>query len=109
MVSTTSCPSGVTRKQPSVPGIIPALSPTLPQPNRSGPPSQTLGNPDLMRMLVDTITMNNVRVKRLNLFKKQHQLDLSCNQLVSDDEDEWPIPDISHFVNLVISAQNPAC
>jgi len=89
------------------PGMNPALSPSPSQLNMSGPPRQTLDNPDLMRMVVDMITMDNTRVKKFNLFRRQCHLDMSYNQLVSDDKDESPIPDISCFVNPVISAQNP--
>jgi len=107
MVGTISCPSGATGKQPFVPGINPALALIPPQLNTSGPPRQTSGNPDLMKMLVNTITMNNMRVKKPNLLRRQCLLDMTYSQLVSDDEDESPIPDISSFITPVISAKKP--
>jgi len=107
MVGTISHPYGATGKQPFVPDINLALSPIPPQLNTSGPPRQTSGNPDLMKMLVDMITMNNMRVKKLNLLRRQCQLDMTFSQPVLDDEDESPIPDISSFITPVISAQNP--
>jgi len=97
MVGTISRSSGATGKQPFVPGVNPALSPIPPQLNTSGPPRQTSGNPDLMRMLVGMITMNNMRVKKFNLLRSQCQLYMTSSQLVLDDEDKSPIPDISSF------------
>src|SRR5882724_5649044 len=98
MVGTISCPPGATGKQPFVPGINPALALIPPQLNTSGPPRQTSGNPDLMKMLVNTITMNNMRVKKPNVLRRQCLLDMTNSQLVSDDEDESPIWDISSFI-----------
>ena len=86
--------AGASGKQPALPAITVTNSPMPLLPAKS--PSS--GHVDLMKTLVDTITMSNVMVKKLNSLKKEHCLDTSRSQVVLDDELETPIPDLGAFI-----------
>src|SRR5882724_8688842 len=79
-------------------GITITLIP--PSHDTSASPRHTVGHLDIIKTLADTITLSNMRVKKPNLLKRQHQLDMSSTQPVLDDEEESPIPDIGSFLSI---------
>src|SRR5882724_7590470 len=108
MVGTISCPSGASGKQPLTPSSNVTLPPMPPLPNRPVAPSQIASNLALIKTLADTITLSNVRVKKLNFHRSQCRLDTSSNLPVSDDEEETPILDLGTVMAIPVApAQNP--
>jgi len=90
MVGTIPLPSGAPGKRPLGPGTDGLLPPNPVAPSL---PIQSMDSRDLFKTLVDTITLSNMRVRKLNALKKIHRLDLGNPQQVSDDEEESQIPD----------------
>jgi len=56
-----------------------------------------------MQTLIDTITLSNTRVKKLNVLRSQCCLDPNERNPVSDDEAESLIPDLSSFMSIPVT------
>ena len=99
MTLTITIPRGITgkrpppdREQPSVPPMNPTVPPV---PTSQGHDN---ANIELFRQMVERTERGNIRIRKLNEFRRRRRLESAGLSDLSDSEEEDPIPCIASFM-----------
>src|SRR5882672_8537441 len=99
-------PVGTVGKDPLVPGMGPSQSPGA----VNMPPTQEPHTPrgiEAMNSLIETVVLNNSRVRQLNAFRQLCRLDPMEGPSISDDEVESPVPTLGTFLDIQSALRPP--
>jgi len=106
MVGTSAHPPGVSGKSLSTYGTNPTLSPIADGSQATGTLDANIDMNEVFHNLVESVEARNRMVKRLNSSKRIHRADHDYIEVVSEDEVEVDLPDISAFMNISNSIQH---
>jgi len=97
-------PQGASGKEPPSSGTAPVQTPRVPV-SAVNTELTTDINPNIgiMRALIERTERGNIRIKKLNI-KKQRRLMALVDEVVSDDEPEDPVPNVSLFLSQPVSS-----
>src|SRR5882672_8857284 len=99
-------PVSAAGKDPLAPGVGPSQFPGA----VDMPPSQEPHTPcgiEAMNSLIETVVLNNSRVRWLNAFRQLRRLDPMEGPSISDDEVESPVPTLGTFLDIQSALRPP--